>query len=589
MVIFRQLSWFFKKQWKQYFGGVVALILVAICNVIPAKVIGNVVDRISQRSVTAGWLTVEVIIMLAAAAAQYFLRFGWQKLIYGSSYVLERDLRGQLFHHFMRMDPAFYARWRTGDLMAHATNDVESVREVASYGILTMADSLITGGSMIIAMGIFVNWRLTILTLLPLPLLVLLSNKLGNKIHQSYAETQAAFGDLNNKTQESISGIKVIKSLGEEKADQNDFHKYVSKTLNANRRAYFWDALFNPATTIIMGLAYVIALGIGGFMVSRHSLSIGQLVTMITYLGELVWPLFAIGSLFNILERGRASYDRIDKLLKEQPEWQSGDVHLPVISGQLAVNINQFKFPDGQSPVLYDVHFKVKPGEMLGIVGPTGGGKSTLLRLLIRDYDNYDGTITIGNTEIRDVPHGEYVNDISYVPQTNFLFSTTVKDNLRFSNVKAPQEQVEDAAKQSAIHQEIQKFPNQYDTQVGQEGVSLSGGQKQRVAIGRAIMKNSALIILDDPLSAVDAQTATEIEDNLLNDHKKQAIIMSTSRLSSVQRANWIIVMDNGTIVDQGTPDDLAQRPGWYQDTLAMQNRHAQLEEDLNNETKSTK
>lgn len=589
MVIFRQLSWFFKKQWKQYFGGVMALILVAICNVIPAKVIGNVVDRISQRSVTAGWLTVEVIIMFVAAVAQYFLRFGWQKLIYGSSYVLERDLRGQLFHHFMRMDPAFYARWRTGDLMAHATNDVESVREVASYGILTMADSLITGGSMIIAMGIFVNWRLTILTLLPLPLLVLLSNKLGNKIHQSYAEAQAAFGDLNNKTQESISGIKVIKSLGEEKADQNDFHKYVTKTLNANRRAYFWDALFNPATTIIMGLSYVIALGSGGFMVSRHSLSVGQLVTMITYLGELVWPLFAIGSLFNILERGRASYDRIDKLLKEQPEWQSGDVHLPVISGQLAVNINHFRFPDSQSPVLYDVHFKVKPGEMLGIVGPTGGGKSTLLRLLIRDYDNYDGTITIGNTEIRDVPHGEYVNDISYVPQTNFLFSTTVKDNLRFSNVKAPQEQVENAAKQSAIHQEIQKFPNQYDTQVGQEGVSLSGGQKQRVAIGRAIMKNSALIILDDPLSAVDAQTATKIEDNLLNDHKRQAIIMSTSRLSSVQRANWIIVMDNGTIVDQGTPDDLAQRPGWYQDTLAMQNRHAQLEEDLNNETKSTK
>ena len=211
MRIFRHLSWFFKEQWREYLGGVIALILVAICNVIPARVIGNVVDAISDHRVTSGWLAFWVGVMLTAAAAQYLLRFAWQRLIYGSSHVLERQLRGRLFAHYLNMDPTFYQKWRTGDLMAHATNDVEAVREVASYGILTLADSIITGGSMIVAMGMFVSWRLTLLTLIPLPLLVVLANRLGNKIHESYGKAQASFGDLNNKTQESVSGMRVLK------------------------------------------------------------------------------------------------------------------------------------------------------------------------------------------------------------------------------------------------------------------------------------------------------------------------------------------------------------------------------------------
>ena len=211
MRIFRHLSWFFKEQWREYLGGVIALILVAICNVIPARVIGNVVDAISDHRVTSGRLAFWVGVMLTAAAAQYLLRFAWQRLIYGSSHVLERQLRGRLFAHYLNMDPTFYQKWRTGDLMAHATNDVEAVREVASYGILTLADSIITGGSMIVAMGMFVSWRLTLLTLIPLPLLVVLANRLGNKIHESYGKAQASFGDLNNKTQESVSGMRVLK------------------------------------------------------------------------------------------------------------------------------------------------------------------------------------------------------------------------------------------------------------------------------------------------------------------------------------------------------------------------------------------
>ena len=582
MRIFRQLNWFFKEQWREYLGGVIALILVAICNVIPARVIGNVVDAISAHRVTAGWLTFWVIIMLIAAAAQYLLRFAWQKLIYGSSYVLERQLRGRLFAHYLNMDPTFYQKWRIGDLMAHATNDVEAVREVASYGILTLADSIITGGSMIIAMGMFVNWRLTILTLLPLPLLVILANRLGNKIHESYGHAQAAFGDLNNKTQESINGIRVLKSLGQEDADQADFNDYVQKTFDANRRAYFWDALFNPATTLIMGLSYIITIGVGSWMVIQHHLRVGQLVTMMTYLGELVWPLFAIGTLFNTLERGRASYDRIKHLLQEPNHRENGQSHLQIAApANLEVNIAKFNYGSSSKPVLHDIHFQVKPGEMVGIVGPTGGGKSTLMRLIVRDFDNYQGTIRFGNHEIKELDHDRYLANISYVPQTNFLFSTSIQDNLRFHNINAPLAQVRRSAQQAAIADDIEQMPQQYQTQVGQQGVSLSGGQKQRVAIGRALMKGAPLLILDDPLSAVDAQTATEIESNL-RAHHSQSVIMVTSRLSTIQNADWVIIIDHGTIIQQGTPEQLAQQPGWYQDTLRLQERHQKLEEDLN-------
>ena len=582
MRIFRQLNWFFKEQWREYLGGVIALILVAICNVIPARVIGNVVDAISDHRVTSGWLAFWVGVMLIAAAAQYLLRFAWQRLIYGSSYVLERQLRGQLFAHYLNMDPTFYQKWRTGDLMAHATNDVEAVREVASYGILTLADSIITGGSMIIAMGMFVSWRLTLLTLIPLPLLVVLANRLGNKIHESYGKAQASFGDLNNKTQESVSGMRVLKSLGQEKADQEDFNRYVKRTFDANRRAYFWDALFNPATTLIMGLSYIIAIGVGGWMVIKQQLRVGQLVTMMTYLGELVWPLFAIGTLFNTLERGRASYDRISHLLNEKNHWQKPQSHLQIsVPANLTVDVDQFGYEDSVEPVLHDIHFKVKPGEMVGIVGPTGGGKSTLMRLLIRDFDRYTGSIKLGKHDIREIAHDRYLANISYVPQTSFLFSTNIQDNLRFQDINAPLTQVQKSAQEAAIDKDIQQMPDQYETEVGQQGVSLSGGQQQRIAIGRALMKATPFLILDDPLSAVDAQTATTIEQNLRH-HRDQSVIMVTSRLSTVQNADWVIVLNHGTIVQQGTPGELSQQPGWYQETLQLQKRRQQLEEDLN-------
>lgn len=585
MGIFSRLSWFFKHQWKQYLIGVVALILVVVCNVIPPRIIGNVVDSVSNKNMTVRFLVINMVTLFVVAIMQYLLRFLWQKMIYGSSYVLERDLRSRLFHHFMKMDKTFYQKWRTGDLMAHATNDIDAVRDVAGPGILTLADSLITGVSMILAMGMFVNWKMTLMAVLPLLLLAVMANVLGGKIHVAFRNSQAAFSSINNKTQESVVGIKVLKALGQETEDEEDFDRYVDKNIKANKRSYRLDAMFDPLTTLIMGISYTLTIIFGGLAVLQQRITIGQLVSFITYMAELMWPMYAVGSLFNLLERGSASYDRISDLLNEKSSAvKTKDSLTTVPNGLLDFRVESFAYPDDPKIALHDVDFKLKPGQTLGIVGPTGGGKSTIISLLMRDFDHYQGSINVGKVDIRKFDLNSYLNTIGYVPQTNFLFSTDIRDNVRFANIDATQEEVEHASFVADLDADIKQMPEEYDTQVGELGVSLSGGQKQRLAIARAILSNPKLLILDDSLSAVDSKTERHIESRIAKNRQQGTTIIAASRLSSVEDADEIIVVENGTIVEKGTHQELLQQAGWYADTYNLQARNEQLEGRLNDE-----
>lgn len=585
MGIFSRLSWFFKHQWKQYLLGVIALILVAVCNVIPPRIIGNVVDAVSKRNMTGQFLISNILTLFIVAIIQYLLRFLWQKMIYGSSYVLERDLRSRLFRHFMKMDTTFYQKWRTGDLMAHATNDIDAVRDVAGPGILTLADSLITGSSMILAMGIFINWKLTLLAVLPLALLAVMANVLGNKIHLAFRDSQAAFSSINNKTQESVVGLKVLRALGQETEDENDFNKYVEQNIKANKRSYRLDALFDPLTTIIMGISYTLTIVFGGLAVLQQKITIGQLISFITYMAELMWPMYAVGSFFNLLERGSASYDRISELLSEKFSLvKVRDALTTVPDGTIDFNIQSFHYPDDTTVALHQVHFQLGAGQTMGIVGPTGGGKSTIISLLMRDFDHYKGKITIGKNDIRKYDLSSYLDKIGYVPQTNFLFSTDVRDNIRFANIKATQSEVENASYIADLDDDILKMPDQYDTQVGELGVSLSGGQKQRLAIARAVLSDPKLLILDDSLSAVDSKTERNIEQRIAQNRQHGTTIIAASRLSSVEHADEILVIDSGTIVEQGTHQELLHQAGWYADTFNLQAKNAELEGRLNNE-----
>lgn len=577
--VFKKLSWFFKEEKKNYIIGVGALILVAIIQLLPPRVIGIIIDNIAEGTLTKDVLIMWISVLVTSAIVVYVLRYVWRTHIWGGAARLEKSMRKRLFHHLTKMDQVFYQKYRTGDLMAHATNDLNAIQNVAGAGILTFADAFITGFITIIAMMIFVDWRLTLIALIPFPLLALLSSKLGNKLHEAFKESQAAFSTLNDKTQETVTGIKVIKTFGQEQEEIQDFQDKVNESIKKSNRVNSLDALFDPLITLIIGISYVIAISLGGYFVVNDVISIGQLVSFFNYIGMLVWPMFAIGRFFNVLQRGNASYDRVEKLLNETSsivEMTTG-VSTPA-KGNLSYKVDAFTYHDEEEPTLKNIHFDIKEGDTLGIVGKTGAGKTSIIKLLLREYDTYDGRIEYGDYTLQEYTLDALLHSVGYVPQDHFLFSMTVRDNIRFGAPKASQEEVENIAREAALHEDILGFTEGYDTMVGERGVSLSGGQKQRMSIARALLLQPELLILDDALSAVDAKTEEVILTNLKETRQNKTTIISTHRLSSVKHADEIIVIDDGRIIERGTHQELIDTNGWYKKMFDYQQLENKIE-----------
>ncbi|PKY90282.1 multidrug ABC transporter permease/ATP-binding protein [Falseniella ignava] len=575
MNMFSKLGWFFKQHIREYMVGILMLILISLITAYVPIIIGQVIDGMNASTLTRNDLTIYAGMLLFIAIAQYFMRYIWRTKIFGTAAKLENILRRQLFEHFTKMDAIFFQKYRTGDLMARCTNDLRAIQMVAGAGILTLVDSMSQGLLTLFMMFFLVDWRLSLVSIIPIPLLYFLIRHVGSKLNYHSRKAQAAFSNLNNKVQESVTGVKVIKTFGEEELDIEDFNRLTQQVVDKNQKVYQYDATFMPVGRMIMGLATVISIFYGGFLVANGQITIGLLVAFISYLTRLMWPMIAIGRLFNILERGAASYDRIQSILDEKSHIiEAPNAIEAPIRGSLSVDIQEFIYPGESAPALQDIQFNLKAGQTLGVVGKTGSGKTTIFKLLLREYDRFKGTIEYDHQNIKDYSLDALLRRIGYVPQDNFLFSTTVRDNIRFANMESTQEEVEAAAKLVSVHDDILRFSQGYDTLVGERGVALSGGQKQRIAMARAMIIDPALLILDDSLSAVDAKTEERIVQSIKQNRSNKTTIISAHRLSSVMHADEIIVVDQGRITERGNHDELIAIGGWYREMF----EHQQLE-----------
>ena len=579
MSIIQKLWWFFKLEKRRYLVGIVALVLVSVLNLIPPMVMGRVIDAITSGRLTQDELLLYLFYLLLAAFGMYYLRYVWRMYILGTSYRLGQIMRSRLFEHFTRMSPAFYQNYRTGDLMAHATNDINALTRLAGGGVMSAVDASITALVTLLTMLFSISWQMTLVAILPLPFMAYATSRLGRKTHKAFGESQAAFSELNNKVQESVSGIKVTKSFGYQSDELASFQEVNDLTFQKNLQTMKYDSLFDPMVLLFVGSSYALTLLVGAFMVQAGQVTVGNLVTFISYLDMLVWPLMAIGFLFNITQRGKVSYQRIESLLSQESPVKDPESPLNGIeNGRLDYAIDCFAFEDEET--LRDIHFSLEKGQTLGLVGQTGSGKTALIKLLLREYDVDQGAIYLNGHDIRDYRLADLRSLMGYVPQDQFLFASSILENICFGNPDLPFSAVEKATQLAQVYQDIQAMPEGFDTVIGEKGVSLSGGQKQRLAMSRAMILNPDILILDDSLSAVDAKTEFAIIDNLKETRKDKTTIITAHRLSAVVHADLILVMQDGRIIERGRHEDLLALDGWYAQTYQSQQLEMKGEED---------
>ena len=580
MRLFSQLSWYFLREWRRYVGAVLLLIFIARLQLLPPHVVGKIVDGVRHDGMSHRQLMVWVGVMLATAVVVYLLRYVWRVLLFGASYQLAVELRENFYRQLSRQHPEFYLRHRTGDLIARATNDVDRVVFAAGEGVLTLVDSLVMGMAVLIVMSTQISWQLTLLALLPMPVMALVIKRYGDQLHQRFKLAQAAFSSLNDQTQESLSSIRMIKAFGLEDHQSGQFAAIAKDTGEKNLRVARVDARFDPTIYIAIGMSNLLAIGGGSWMVWHGTLTLGQLTSFVMYLGLMIWPMLALAWMFNIVERGSAAWTRIQSLLAEAPAVVDGDRPLPEGRGQLQIAVQAFSYPGAQQPALRDLNVTIQPGQMLGLCGPTGAGKSTLLSLIQRHFDVSQGDIRYHDLPLPQLRLDGWRSRLAVVSQTPFLFSDSVANNIALGRPGATQSEIEQAAQLAFVHDDILRLPQGYETEVGERGVMLSGGQKQRISIARALLLEAEILVLDDALSAVDGRTEHQILHNLRSWGEGRTVIISAHRLSALTEASEILVLQHGQVAQRGNHEQLAVAQGWYRDMYRYQQLEAALDED---------
>lgn len=573
--VLKKLDWFFLLHWKRYTIAIVLLIIVGFIDIMPPKLVGSAIDQIQAGALSGSGLVQYVWQMTALTVVGYLITYVWMYQLFGGAFMVERTLRSRFMRHLLKMTPTFFEKHRTGDLMAQATNDLKAVSITAGFGILTLVDSSVFMLTILFAMGFLISWKLTLAALLPLPLMAIAINRYGKVIHERFMKAQDAFGDMNDRVLETIAGVRVIRAYVQETASQQLFQDMVDDVYQKNVSVAKVDALFEPTIKILVGISYLIGLGYGANLVFQSEITLGELVSFNVYLGMMIWPMFAIGELINIMQRGNASLDRVQATLS-YPADVVDDSQTIMVAAPQSIEFRHvtFRYPISQVDNLKDVSFRIDRGQTLGIVGKTGSGKTTLLKQLLREYPPGQGQTLIAGQPLDKIALQDLLGWIGYVPQDSMLFSKTVRDNILFG-LKEPshtsEEELRNALRLASFLKDVETLPEGLETLVGEKGIALSGGQKQRIAIARALIAQPEILLLDDALSAVDAKTEARIIDNIRKERSGKTTLITTHRLSAVEHADRILVLDEGRVVEKGTHQQLIQMGGWYWEQFERQ------------------
>ncbi|OZG72144.1 multidrug ABC transporter ATP-binding protein [Hahella sp. CCB-MM4] len=601
MRIFWELRHFFKANQKQYWIAVALLTIVALLLMIPPRLIGQIVDEIVNQQLDSSTLYFTGGCLFVLAIVIYIARVLWRIFLFGASHKLAAETRIKLYQHWLRLSPSYFQRNKLGDLMAHATNDVEALQMTAGEGILAAFDGLLTGLIVLTMMVLTISWELTIAAFIPWPIAAIFMYRFGRELHSGFAVAQDSFGQLTDIGQETVSGVRTIKSYGQEADIQSKYNAIARTSSDAYMKVAHTDAKYHPTIGITIGASFLMTLIYGGWMILQQRLTLGQLTSFTMYLGYMIWPMFAFGWMLNIAERGSAAFKRITRLLAEKPDIEDtgsieqldqydlnvelSDFHYPSYSGADADQADRKEQTLGHSqvhlhslPILKNIRFTLPQSGTLGITGPTGSGKTTLLRLLLREYETQGAQILWGGIEVQNLKLDTLRHHIAYVPQEPFLFSTTIRENLLLGHSAASEKDLQRVIEVAALQEDIEGFPKGLDTVVGERGVTLSGGQKQRVALARALLREAPILILDDALSAVDTGTETRILAHLKTASRRQTTIIVSHRLSALRHAEQILVLQEGQIREQGSHAELLARQDWYASIYALQQIETELD-----------
>ncbi|MCD7739500.1 MAG: ABC transporter ATP-binding protein/permease [Lachnospiraceae bacterium] len=584
---FSLVPYLLKYKWS-YLIGILLLLLVDVASLYVPQYIGEIIDGLSAQTLDMQGVKTLILKLFAAGMVMAVGRFGWRYGIQGASRNVEYDLRNDMFRHLESLSAKYFNSHKTGDLMAHFTNDLQAVRQAVGMSVVTAFDAVGMTIMVLVRMVVYVNLSLTVVAAVPLTAVAVGCYFFGKAMKKCQIERQNAFSYLSDKVQESLSGIRVVKAFVQEEKDFDSFEEANEKNMEKNLAVVKLRAVFGPALDAITGISILLTLLIGGRMVLSGAISIGQFVTFNSYINMLVWPMIACGDCINSFTQASAALKRISMIFAEEPdivdripeELQGKDLH---IQGEIELKDLTFTYPDGTEPVLKDVSLKVEAGEMLGILGRTGSGKSSLADLLLRVYDCEKGEILLDGRPITDYPLAVLHRDVAYVPQDNFLFSDTLEENIAFgleeriTDHPEIRSRIRQAAANACIDDNIMEFPDQYETLVGERGVTLSGGQKQRSSIARALLMDAAILIMDDSLSAVDTDTEEQILENLLKLRKGKTTIVIAHRISTLQKADHVAVLTDGELTEYGTHEELISLNGFYAHIYEKQ----QLEEQL--------